>query len=93
MAWIWGTNVLQVAAYIGLCRITCCVLYISDLSRHILDDFKTYLFSFVETPRTFIIAIINLRDVSTKLNKYIAFTMQTYKELMILNLLFFITHL
>lgn len=26
-------------------------------------------------------AIINLRDVSTKLNKYIVFTMQTYKEL------------
>ena len=30
-----------------------------------------YLFSFVETPRKFIIAIINLRGVSTKLNKYI----------------------
>ena len=29
-----------------------------------------YLFSFVETPRKFIIAIINLRGVSTKLNKY-----------------------
>ena len=26
-------------------------------------------------------AIINLRGVSTKLNKYIAFTMQTYKKL------------
>ena len=26
--------------------------------------------------------IINLRGVSTKLNKYIAFTMQTYKKLM-----------
>ena len=26
-------------------------------------------------------AIINLRGVSTKLNKYIVFTMQTYKEL------------
>ena len=26
-------------------------------------------------------AIINLRGVSTKLNKYIIFTMQTYKEL------------
>ena len=25
-------------------------------------------------------AIINLRDVSTKLNKYIVFTMQTYKK-------------
>ena len=71
-----------------------------------------YLFSFVETPRKFIIAelsirklgsssgliilllllalmkiraessaIINLRGVSTKLNKYIVFTMQTYKKL------------
>ena len=29
-----------------------------------------YLVSFVETPRKFIIAIINLRGVSTKLNKY-----------------------
>ena len=29
-----------------------------------------YLFSFVEIPRKFIIAIINLRGVSTKLNKY-----------------------
>ena len=28
-------------------------------------------------------AIINLRGVSTKLNKYIVFTMQTYKELII----------
>ena len=26
-------------------------------------------------------AIINLRGVSTKLNKYVIFTMQTYKEL------------
>ena len=31
--------------------------------------------------RKFIIAIINLRGVSTKLNKYIVFTMQTYKKL------------
>ena len=30
-----------------------------------------YLLSFVETPRKFIIAIINLRGVSTKLNKYV----------------------
>ena len=29
-------------------------------------------------------AIINLRGVSTKLNKYIVFTMQTYKKLKIL---------
>ena len=29
-----------------------------------------YLLSFVKTPRKFIIAIINLRGVSTKLNKY-----------------------
>ena len=47
-----------------------------------------YLLSFVETPRKFIIAIINLRGVSTKLNKYIVFTMQTYKKL-IVNILFF----
>ena len=40
-----------------------------------------YLLSLVETPRKFIIAIINLRGVSTKLNKYIVFTMQTYKKL------------
>ena len=45
-----------------------------------------YLFSFVETPLKFIIitiiiAIYYLRGVSTKLNKYIIFTMQTYKEL------------
>ena len=39
-----------------------------------------YLFSFVETPRKFIVAIINLRGVSTKLNKYIVFTVQTYKK-------------
>ena len=31
-------------------------------------------------------AIINLRGVSTKLNKYIVFTMQTYKKLIIDNL-------
>ena len=35
-----------------------------------------YLLSFVETPRKFIIA-----ELSTKLNKYIVFTMQTYKKL------------
>ena len=35
----------------------------------------------METPRKFINAIINLRGVSTKLNKYIVFTMQTYKKL------------
>ena len=29
-----------------------------------------YLFSFVETSRKFIIAMINLRGVSTKLNQY-----------------------
>ena len=43
--------------------------------------YKIYLFNFVKTPRKFIIAIINLRGVSTKLNKYIVFTMQTYKKL------------
>ena len=42
-----------------------------------------YLLSFVETPRKFIVAIINLRGVFTKLNKYIVFTMQTYKKLII----------
>ena len=41
---------------------------------------STRYLSFVETPRKFI-AIINLRGVSTKLNKYIVFTMQTYKKL------------
>ena len=40
-----------------------------------------YLLSFVETPRKFSIAILNLRGVSTKLNEYIVFTMQTYKKL------------
>ena len=42
----------------------------------------------METPRKFIMAIINLCGViinlcgvSTKLNKYIVFTMQMYKEL------------
>ena len=34
----------------------------------------------METPRKFII-IYYLRGVSTKLNKYIIFTMQTYKKL------------
>ena len=41
----------------------------------------------METPRKFIIAnviIVYLRGVSTKLNKYIVFTMQTYKKLIIL---------
>ena len=33
-------------------------------------------------------AIINLRGVSTKLNKYIVFTMQTYKKLNIGMLMF-----
>ena len=33
-------------------------------------------------------AMINLRGVSTKLNKYIVFTMQTYKKLIINNCLF-----
>ena len=32
-------------------------------------------------------AIINLRGVSTKLNKYIVFTMQTYKKLIVTALL------
>ena len=39
------------------------------------------LFSFVEKPRKFIIAITNLCGVSTKLNKHIVFTMQMYKKL------------
>ena len=42
------------------------------------------LIKLCETPRKFIIAIINLRGVSTKLNKYIVFTMQTYKKLIML---------
>ena len=35
-------------------------------------------------------AIINLRGVSTKLNKYIVFTMQTYKKQITCNFLFLI---
>ena len=38
-------------------------------------------YNFVETPRKFIIAIINLSGVSTKLHFNLIFTMQTYKEL------------
>ena len=55
-----------------------------------VDDTRVvaiFLLSFVETPRKFIIAIINLRGVSTKLNKYIVFTMQTYKKLIVAILL------
>ena len=39
-----------------------------------------YLLSFVETPRKFMCFHVNF-CVSTKLNKYIVFTMQTYKKL------------
>ena len=49
-----------------------------------LFKYFIYLLSFVETPRKFInLILINLRGVSTKLNKYIEFTMQTYKKLSI----------
>ena len=34
-------------------------------------------------------AIINLRGVSTKLSKYIVFTMQTYKKLITVGLVFY----
>ena len=37
-------------------------------------------------------AIINLRGVSTKLNKYIVFTMQTYKKLKYLFVLDYVPH-
>ena len=37
--------------------------------------------SFVETPRGFIISIINLRGVSTQLNLCNVFAMKTYKKL------------
>ena len=37
--------------------------------------------NFVETPRKFIIAMINLRAVFTKLYFNLIFTMQAYKEL------------
>ena len=50
-----------------------------------------YLLSFVETPRKFIIAIINLRGVSTKLNKYmfcVALKLRTVNFL----ILYFIVH-
>ena len=40
-----------------------------------------YLFGFVETPRKFIIAIINLRGVSTKLNKYNWKSVEIYFQL------------
>ena len=46
--------------------------------------FFLYLFSFVETPRKFVI----IYGVSTKLNKYIDFTMQTYKEIIDFLLMF-----
>ena len=39
-----------------------------------------FLFSVVETQRKFIIYLF-LRGVSTKLNKYIVLTLQTYKKL------------
>ena len=59
--------------------------YTRTLCHTILTEHSTihflYLLSFVQTRRKFIIAIINLRGVSTKLNKYIVFTMQTYKKL------------
>ena len=58
------------------------------------------LFSFVETPRKFIIAELSIRKlgsshllwiffVSTKLNKYIVFTMQTYKKFIAFCIIFF----
>ena len=49
--------------------------------------YKLYLFSFVETTRKFIANYF----VSTKLNKYIVFTMQTYKELIRYRLILFVT--
>ena len=49
-----------------------------------LFKYFIHLLSFVETPRKFInLILMNLRGVSTKLNKYIEFTMQTYKKLSI----------
>ena len=44
---------------------------------------ELYYYSTDEDPSLWIesSAIINLRGVSTKLNKYIVFTMQTYKKL------------
>ena len=105
---IWGYNH-------DFLRINTWVVSISSIVL-ILVALCLYLFSFVETPRKFIIAvlsirklgsssvliiriiistdedpslriestaIINLRGVSTKLNKYIVFTMQTYKKLSI----------
>ena len=54
---------------------------------NVFEQYYVYLLSFVETPRKFIIQIINLRGVSTKLNKYIVFTMQTYKKLNIMRVL------
>ena len=105
---IWGYNH-------DFLRINTWVVSISSIVL-ILVALCLYFFSFVETPRKFIIAelsirklgsssvliiriiistdedpslriestaIITLRGVSTKLNKYIVFTMQTYKKLSI----------
>ena len=56
-------------------------LLLTQQPRYGLIRFTIHLFNFVEALRKFIIAIINSRGVSTKLNKYIVFTMQTYKKL------------
>ena len=50
-------------------------MYVSELTDRKLYNNK------LKTVAIDIKSIINLRGVSTKLNKYIVFTMQTYKEL------------
>ena len=56
---------------------------LAELSIRIISTIRISIISTDEDPSLRIesSAIINLRGVSTKLNKYIVFTMQTYKKL------------
>ena len=58
----WGICVCSNQPYPGIFNLS--FLYVCMVN-------TIYLLSFVETPRKFINAIINLRGVSTKLNKHI----------------------
>ena len=63
-------------------------MYLASVGRNAMADLKSTIFglyfilkyNFVETPRKFIIGIINLRGVSTKLYFNLIFTMHSYKE-------------
>ena len=63
-------------------------MHLASVGRDAMVDLKSTLFvlyfileyNFVETQRKFIIEIINLRGVSTKLYFNLIFTMQSYKE-------------